>query len=477
MNKTYLSAILLTFFTQLNLQAQTCNCKSNFEWVKTTFEQNDAGFDYVVQLKGLAEYQKHSELFAAKTATITDMVTCTEEIYNWLKFFRKGHIAIELSTQPKTTTSKPVPIVEELVVDVPRLKQQLDSAKTFDYTGIWSSGAYTVAIVKQQGEWVGSVLASNNKDWLPNQVKLKIASVGSNKETVYFMGDHSLRIIKQPQLLGANILKLDDIMFRRMFSKWPDNPALELEMRCLQAKMPLCEKINNTTVLLRIPSFDESQKRSIDSLLADKEKLIAKSKYLIIDLRNNGGGSDISFQGLLPYLYTQPIREVGVRFLSTNLNNQRMLLLAEDPDFTSEDRQWAKRSYDTLQNHLGEFVDLGEGESDEVVIAPKKKSPAEVIVLVNEYCASTTEQFLLAARQSKKVKLLGRTTFGALDISNMNFVSNPCDEFKLGYCLSKSKRIPDLIIDNRGIQPDYFMDDAIDETDWIQQAIKIVEAK
>jgi len=77
--------------------------------------------------------------------------------------------------------------------------------------------------------------------------------------------------------------------------------------------------------------------------------------------------------------------------------------------------------------------------------------PKNIGIIINENNGSTTEQFLLAAKQSKKVKLFGTTTMGVLDISNMHFVQSPCEEFKLGYCLSKSMRIPHMTIDNKGI--------------------------
>ncbi|MBN8855988.1 MAG: hypothetical protein J0H07_29255 [Sphingobacteriales bacterium] len=55
-------------------------------------------------------------------------------------------------------------------------------------------------------------------------------------------------------------------------------------------------------------------------------------------------------------------------------------------------------------------------------------------------------------KQSRKVKLFGSTTMGALDMSNMYYVPNPCHEFELGYCLSRSMRIPGMAIDGMDIQ-------------------------
>jgi C-terminal processing protease CtpA/Prc len=93
---------------------------------------------------------------------------------------------------------------------------------------------------------------------------------------------------------------------------------------------------------------------------------------------------------------------------------------------------------------------------------------------VNDYCASSTEQFLLAAKQSKKVKLFGRVTDGTLDFSNLNRIESPCGDFKLYYATSKVVDIENFPIDNIGIQPDYYLDDAIPEYQWIEYVKNIL---
>ena len=102
-------------------------------------------------------------------------------------------------------------------------------------------------------------------------------------------------------------------------------------------------------------------------------------------------------------------------------------------------------------------------------------NPKNVAIIINQNNGSTAEQFLLAAKQSKKVKLYGVTTMGVLDISNMYFVNSPNNEFKLGYCLSKSNRIPDMAIDGKGIMPDYFIDKTIPDAQWLDFVQEIVE--
>ena len=56
---------------------------------------------------------------------------------------------------------------------------------------------------------------------------------------------------------------------------------------------------------------------------------------------------------------------------------------------------------------------------------------------------------------------------GVLDISNMYFVTSPCEDMELGYSLSRSMRIPEMTIDDKGIQPDYYIDKSIPKYKWL----------
>jgi C-terminal processing protease CtpA/Prc len=207
--------------------------------------------------------------------------------------------------------------------------------------------------------------------------------------------------------------------------------------------------------------------------LANKSKL-ENTENLIIDLRNNSGGSDRSYAEILPYIYTNPFRIVNTIFYSTRLNNQRMLDFYENYEkygIPEEDREEYKKTYEMLNENLGQFVFL-EGGLEGKIIRERKLDkilpyPENVGIIINSQNGSTTEQFLLAAKQSKKVKLFGTTTMGVLDFSNMYFVNSPCNEFRLGYALSKSLRIPDMTVDGKGIQPDYYIDKSIPAHKWI----------
>ena len=58
--------ITLSFLVTTISFGQNCNCEKNFEWMKKTFEENDAGFQYVLDIKGKQTYETHNKLFFSK---------------------------------------------------------------------------------------------------------------------------------------------------------------------------------------------------------------------------------------------------------------------------------------------------------------------------------------------------------------------------------------------------------------------------
>ncbi|MGQ3088012.1 MAG: S41 family peptidase, partial [Flavobacterium sp.] len=138
-------AILITLlFLGATIYAQDCSCTDNFNWVKKTFEENDAGFKFALDRKGEAAYQKHNEAFAEKVKAITSTDDCLYALYDWLKFFRSGHIDIDMvrdNTQqaPVQPVAEAKPNWEKYKGTDKQLKKYLAGIKQDGYEGIWKS--------------------------------------------------------------------------------------------------------------------------------------------------------------------------------------------------------------------------------------------------------------------------------------------------------------------------------------------------
>lgn len=369
----------IQFFTLLILiitskaNAQICDCKAVYQWTKQTFEENDAGYSYIIENKGLQAYELHNQLTASKIKKIKDPIACEAAIKDWLSFFRNAHV-------------------------------------DFRYT-------------------------QNNKSQ-HNKKSIAVDSISMNNNAQY-----------------------------RQF---------------ILADTPFLVQIDSSTIYLRIPSFGNQHKKSIDQLIAHNKTLITASPHLIIDIRNGTGGSDNSYYELLPLLYTNPIRMPAVEFLSTPLNNKRMYELATNTGIALEyklnpsaaEMERYKSYYELLNNNIGAFVNLSGNKVNIKTLDTVYPYPQHIAIMINENNVSTDEQFLLEARQSKKVKLYGRTTKGGLDISNLSLIHSPNKDFVLVYALSKSLRIPEMTIDDKGVQPDYYIDKEIPEEQWIDFVIE-----
>lgn len=463
---------VLSFILTSKCLAQICDCQTNYNWVKTTFEQNDAGFEHALENKGRAAYEAHNALIKEKINTAKTLPECTILLYEWLSFFRKGHIAIELLKPPTSNQETDFKNWERRFIKTTSFKKYLVGLEAPKFEGIWKTGSYTIGIQKEATEYIGFIIESETPMWTIGQVKLRFSL--DTQSSTFYLRDHSPVHSNSIELMGQNRLIIGNTTLNRVYPEIAEEPQFEQYFKTIDAELPYLDQLDSNTLYFRIPSFQSNQKKYIDSVIFVNKSIIGSTKNLIIDIRNGTGGSDASFNELIPFLYTNPIRSAGVQYLSTPLNNKRMLDFINKPEFefSEKEKEWAKKSFDTLQNHIGQWVNLENSSFNTLELDSTYAFPEQVAIIINEQNASTDEEFLLAAKQSKKVSLFGTTTFGVLDISNMYFVTSPCEEFNLGYCLTKSYRVPEFTIDSTGIQPDFYLDNAIPKHQWVDYVMK-----
>lgn len=471
--------------------AQPCNCPSTFDWMVTTFEQNDAGFQLVLDRKGQAAYAEHTQVLRARADSASGLVACTQVLDGWLRWFRKGHIGIsptEQAQQAEQGAATPVatkthPAGRTVKLTEAELVKRLERAghARHPLEGVWTMGAYRVGIVRQSKDstrFDAVILASENANWKPGMVKVELQqqAVGRYAGTFY-MGDYSPEPV-EALLMGTTggLLKMRNIWVRQVPAAALSR-AEQVQLRAMDAERPFLERLNERTVYLCIPSFAFEQKRSIDSVLAVNDALIRSTENLIIDIRNGTGGSDASYGGLIPYLYTGPMRTVGVKLRATELNAAGYAEYADMFGRDSENGRWCMDVATRMRAALGSWLELDEQPWSVDSSHTALPFPQRVGILCNEGNGSTDEQFLLEARTSAKVKLFGRPTFGALDVSNMRRVTSPDGCYQLGYTMSLSHRLPHMPVDVMGIQPDHYLDEGIPEMDWVGYVQGVLEGR
>ena len=480
--------IVVIFIFACTSNEKTCNCESNFDWVKKTFEENDAGFQHIIDKKGQEAYNNHNQLITEKIKTAKTLTQCAGFLYEWLLFFRSGHIGIELlaSEIDEYSQTKKKGVYETINVDISQFEEYLDTKKEADYEGIWEmiGGMYKIGIKKEGENYIGFIIASNVDTWKPYMVKMKIEQYDDKVKTIFYMRDHFPIECEVPELIGNNYLQIDQVTFKRRSPIFPNDThdlLLERYFKSIDSPFSYMEDLNTTTLYFRIPSFGKEYKYIIDKMLADNIEKILKTDNLIIDLRDNGGGTSSSYVELIPLLYTDSIQSINVEYLSSKLNNRTFLEYSYGTKhycglYLDENaRQWARIVYyHLIRSRFGEFVALSNETFNIIRQDTVYEYPKNVGILINEGCASTTEEFLFIAKQSKKVKLFGVPTYGAFDISAVNCVESPCKEFRLWYCMSRTLYISEYAIDDIGMQPDYYLDETIPQYEWVELVNEIL---
>ena len=216
---------------------------------------------------------------------------------------------------------------------------------------------------------------------------------------------------------------------------------------------PTLRFFEDGTAVLRLPDFGNSSKEPIDKLIADNRARLLATPYLVIDLRGNGGGWTAAYDAVLPLLYTDPVFRDGMDVWASPGNIASAREIASSDKMPPAIRTQARELLARMEKSPGQFVTMvedGELRLDAVLPLPRA-----VAVLVDRRCASTCEQFLLDARQSRKVKVFGeRSTRGLLDYGNALATPLPSGERRMHVPTTRSRRLPAIPLDLAGIMPD-----------------------
>jgi hypothetical protein len=446
------------------MQAQ-CNCKEEFSKIKNHLESNYPGFKDKVTTSNIQIYQDFTAQKEQVAAQAKNKSQCYFIINQWMSYFNDKHLqtAINMEAIEKIDPLKlqsDFPIEKIALSDIVLKKLE----KTKGIEGIYAKKGedFSIAVIKNKNlfrDYVAVVINSKDSTYENGSVLAELKEKSANKYFLLYNSAHMLVFTtlkpRNGELISGFVKNGKEIV---------DNENYNFEAKFL----------NENTLYFNIPSFSWEAKPMVDSLFTAQKENLTKTSNLIIDLRNNGGGSDDVYSFITPYLYTQPIKGIGVDMWTTPDNIKGWeLILAQYPDLPAESRQEVQNLIDKMKLQINQNVNIVEDVIDSSYT--RLLFPKNVVILINERCASTTEQFLLEARQSKKVTLMGQNTSGTLDYSNLR-ESDFCEmPYKLYAPTTRSRRI-DIGegIDGIGIKPNIYF---TKKQDWIQEALKFLKKK
>jgi len=470
--KYYLLFAVLLFTNQLFAQTK-CSCEEALQNIIKKIEVEYPGFEEKTRDKELYNNLKKQILSESKSASDS---TCISILERYTGIFKDHHIWI----LPKDTIQilkNKNEAIRNPIFDI-NIKKFMGNASKFKegIEGVWKSESYEIGLKKlANDDYVGFIIKADPKYWKQNEVKFRLFKNGKFE---YYSQDHSVQRGSY-KIIDNSLLYFSDL--RLAFIR--ELPASTLNKEQIDEQINemngfYFKRLTAKTSILKLQNFSSVFVETIEKLIEKNEDLLENSENLIIDLRDNGGGTDNAYQKLLPYILTNPSRRmIGVEHLSTQTTitayEQWLQTLKTDSIKNKDDIEKAQRYVAKLKSNFGKFVNLA-GDSvivDTIKLAPK--SPRQIAILTNGNVGSAAEDLTLSAKQSKKVKILGTPTAGGLDYADARFFEFGCSNYQLLLPTYRSLRLPDFPIDNIGIQPDIYIDRSV--KDWVKFTLDYLE--
>lgn len=505
-------AVLLLLLCNTVLYAQECDCRKKFDSVSVYLRKNYVGFIDKVTPVTQTAYTGMLAKMRLQAATIKGATQCMLLVNRYLRFFKDQHLMLHIGYTP----------VKETIALTPQQLDLLEKQPLKGIAGIYqSAGGYKIALVKNAKglrSYAAVILESVSPEWKPGEVLFELADNGTNKFDLidYAAGQISTDAIQRVGKLSSHAAQPVNFDTLTIGKQWdglaargwqkhggslPGNPPGKSSAEHAAANQPtnpgtdprtnlsagfLAEtpafadmpsapfffrQLNDSTGYLRLSSFEAALYPLADSVMNTNDDFLRKAPNLVIDVRNSGWGAEKLIERLRPLLYTQPVRITGADFYATPDNIAAWGHVLDEqvgklPEEYIEQIRTLIHQGDGLQ---GRLVSMGPDEN--MILPSPLPAPTKVVVLINEYCNNTAEQFLLEAAQSQKVKLMGKATAGALDYANLSQVRFNAPDFWISYPVTRSRRVAmGQGIDNKGIQPVVKLD--FHSAGWLDEVLK-----
>ena len=291
----------------------------------------------------------------------SDTYQCLSLTREWLSFFKDKHITAAIDSMGLTDGAIRQFYANDLKTSWTESDFSIylhsNEIKKDSLEGVWGSdsGIYKIGIVrsdnKEDSSFVAFITEADSIYWMPQHIKFEIKKTGKGYQTKYFRSkDHSyVYPILQKELDTLNF---------GVYRKWFKNPKEKIEQVTSKAIVDLSPKfkiIDQQTALFSFASLNYV--RTVDTLIKQNEIFLRNIKHLIIDLRNNAGGSVLVYEKIIPYLYTNPILKEGDMVLAT-VDNIKGGYSNMHPELSDSLQSYFKDRIAKLNAHQGELYKL-----------------------------------------------------------------------------------------------------------------------
>ena len=450
---------------------QDCQCVALLDSLIRTIETNYPGFADKVTTATRTGYLDSIENARDLATASSNDSTCYVAVNGHVKWFKDLHLQFQHPGPPAEGTF----VVEHVGVrPILEVTVRGNTNPHDPIEGIWDNGSYRLAIVPsvdKVDQFDAVVLSSTNDSWSAGDVKAKFLRTAKNAYQAEWIFGDRLSGRSYPASIVGDILDVSESYLAR---EWPaPNAVVDLDAYA-ESNDPTAPKLifpEPDIALFSIPNFYPDNLPLFKSLLAKNAEALSKTPHWILDMRGNEGGDVRCGRSLLPYLRTGPIKQYNARARITDANVTQWWneYIAE----TYMELDSAGRiPYDEYRNdllaHRGELYSARKDPFEIIQHDSTYAYPRHAIILMDENCVSSGELFVMEARQSSKVLVLGTNSGGMIDYGDVLHYPMPCGPIILQLPSTRFNWLDEgLHVDDGGLVPDVRIDIGVD---WIEAA-------
>ena len=416
------SLTILLSLTWLKVHAQDCACSSQFLYVKSYIESNNPAFQTIKNNDSVYQnYKKQVRILTDLTRKEKSIDRCIIHLEDYFSLLRDNHsgirpnlsrLPIDFSSQSSIDDYKLTDSYrsfEKVRADTTEFISRLKSRPVNDIEGIYTNGgSLYFGIEKTEGNRYRGVVLR----------KTSLLDEGHVLMDIEKLDDETFAFTLHYGLLAFN--------FQNIYMKIKPEGGRISELGFTKAGTERAENIkpyefrllDSATNYLRISSLDISLKHELKLFYESVDSLIRNKPYLVLDLRDNGGGAEECYTELLQYFSTGPF-EI----------DQADVWISPDNIRKYESEGHPRELVERMKNAPPyTFIPLTQNAITSWEISGTRY-PEKIAVIFNRKTASSAEGLILYAMQSDKVITLGENSGGYLGYGNVKSELVPCGKY------------------------------------------------
>ena len=272
MNRTFLALLLFLAANFIHGQEKKCNCIDELENMSKLIVNAESYKTQIKKAEKETDFKEWKEKI--KLEIINDSLSnyfCTGYLQKYISFIEDRHNEV-------------YSILNNISANVPSYSKKIDTTQQIadKISGIYYAGSDEILIKKENDSiWFGITLKSNSEDWVKGKIRLRINKSMNDKFELF-------EFYKNGLLYYQKDIKIENGRVHSTFWNKQNNYYFNINFK----ENFTFKSINPSFNYIGIKTLSRTNKLIKEADIFYKNHLGKLNKEnLIIDLRNNGGGS------------------------------------------------------------------------------------------------------------------------------------------------------------------------------------------